>query len=167
MSLTVSNGEGSGIVVPGTGIHLNNMLGEKDINPAGFHRLSGGKTLSSMMAPSIFVYHGRPALILGSGGSNRLCGAILQVLCRHRLETMDLETAIHSPRLHHEGCVLDCEPGCLSPDEEHTLSRLGWDIRHWQQASVYFGGVHAIALDANGHIQAAGDPRRGGAIAWA
>jgi len=143
------------------------MLGEEDINPLGFHRLAAGETLSSMMAPSIFVRHGRPTLILGSGGSNRLRGAILQVLCRHRLEMMELETAICFPRLHNEGNVLDCEPDCLSPDEEHTLSDLGWNIRHWQQTSVYFGGVHAIALDAHGYIQAAGDPRRGGAVAWA
>ena len=167
VSVTTSNGEGSGIVVPGTGIHLNNMLGEEDINPLGFHHLPAGETLSSMMAPSIFVHNNRPALILGSGGSNRLRGAILQVLCRHRLEAMDLDTAIRFPRLHNEGDVLDCEPCCLRPDEEHTLSGLGWKIHRWQQTSVYFGGVHAIALDANGHIQAAGDPRRGGVVAWA
>jgi len=120
-----------------------------------------------MMAPSIFVRDNCSAMILGSGGSNRLRGAILQVLCRHILEDMDIETAVRSPRIHNEGEVLDCEPGCLGRDEEGTLSELGWNIRHWQQPSVYFGGVHAIALDANGQIQAAGDPRRGGAVAWA
>lgn len=167
VSMTTSNGEGSGIVAPGTGIHLNNMLGEEDINPLGFHRLSAGETLSSMMAPSIFVRNGLPAMILGSGGSNRLRGAILQVLCRYMLQSMDIETAVRFPRLHNEGKMLDNEPGCLNPDEEHTLSELGWNIRHWQQPSVYFGGVHAIALNAKGQIQAAGDPRRGGAVAWA
>ncbi|MDQ6973091.1 MAG: gamma-glutamyltransferase, partial [Mariprofundaceae bacterium] len=74
VSMTTSNGEGSGIVVPGTGIHLNNMLGEEDINPLGFHQQSGGETLSSMMAPSMFLRAHRPAMILGSGGSNRLRG---------------------------------------------------------------------------------------------
>jgi len=167
VSITTSNGEGSGVVAPGTGIHLNNMLGEEDINPLGFHRLPAGEPLSSMMAPSIFVRNDRPALILGSGGSNRLRGAILQVLYRHGLENMDIETAVCSPRIHNEGNVLDIEPGCLNPDEEHALSKLGWNIRHWQQPSVYFGGVHAIALDTNGQIRAAGDPRRGGAVAWA
>ncbi len=167
VSLTASNGEGSGIVVPGVGIHLNNMLGEADINPLGFHRLSPGETLSSMMAPSMFVRDGRPALILGSGGSNRLRGAILQVLCRHVMEGMDIEAAVHAGRLHNEGDVLDCEPGTLNAGEEAALSRLGWKIRHWRQPSVYFGGVHAIAVDATGRVRAAGDPRRGGAVAWA
>ncbi|MDQ6987414.1 MAG: gamma-glutamyltransferase, partial [Mariprofundaceae bacterium] len=167
VSMTASNGEGSGIVVPGTGIHLNNMLGEEDINPLGFHRLAGGKTLSSMMAPSIFEQQGRPALILGSGGSNRLRGAILQVLLRHLTDGMAIEDAVCAPRIHNEGDVLDIEPHALSPVDEKSLSESGWCIKHWSQPSVYFGGVHAISVDNNGHVRAAGDPRRGGAVAWA
>ena len=166
VSVTTSNGEGSGIVVPGTGIHLNNMLGEEDINPLGFHQLAPGTTLPSMMAPSIFLADGRPAMVLGSGGSNRLRGAILQTLVRHRLLGQDIETAVHAPRLHNEGRYLDIEPGLLNAEERQRLTDLGWQINDWQQQSVYFGGVHAIAVDG-GHCQAAGDPRRGGAVAWA
>jgi len=167
VSMTASNGEGSGIVVPGTGIHLNNMLGEEDINPLGFHRLGGGETLSSMMAPSILVRDGHPGVILGSGGSNRLRGAILQVLFRHAALGEALEDAIHAPRQHPEGMTLDAEPGGLNAAEEDALQRLGWRIRHWSQNSVYFGGVHAISVGENGHVEAAGDARRGGAVAWA
>jgi gamma-glutamyltranspeptidase/glutathione hydrolase len=166
VSLTSSNGEGSGIVVPGTGIHLNNMLGEADINPLGFHRLPGGEKLSSMMAPSIFVRHGRPAMVLGSGGSNRLRGAILQVLCRHLVEKMPLEAAISAPRLHNEGDILDAEPGCLPESEAVQLQAMDWNIRHWSERSIYFGGVHALALEGS-EIHGAGDPRRGGSVAWA
>jgi gamma-glutamyltranspeptidase/glutathione hydrolase len=167
VSLTTSNGEGSGIVVPGTGIHLNNMLGEEDINPMGFHTLPAGKTLSSMMAPSIFMQHGMPRLVLGSGGSNRLRGAILQVLYRHIIKGEGIETAVHAPRLHNEADMLDAEPGRLTAKEHDLLASLGWDIREWKQQSVYFGGVHAISMEANGSLHGAGDPRRGGAIAWA
>jgi len=167
VSMTASNGEGSGIVAPGTGIHLNNMLGEEDINPLGFHHLAGGKTLPSMMAPSIFEQNGRPALILGSGGSNRLRGAILQVLLRHLTDGTTIENAVCAARIHNEGDMLDCEPDALSPADEKALSQLGWHIKHWSQPSVYFGGVHAISVQSNGHVQAAGDPRRGGAVAWA
>lgn len=167
VSLTASNGEGSGIVVPDTGIHLNNMLGEEDINPLGFHRLAPGETLSSMMAPSIFTLAGRPALILGSGGSNRLRSAILQVLCYRFLAAMDIETAVCAGRLHNEGDSLDCEPGALDAEDEHRLEHLGWHLRHWREPSVYFGGVHAIAVDADGQVRAAADPRRGGTVAWA
>ncbi|HKI62933.1 MAG TPA: gamma-glutamyltransferase [Mariprofundaceae bacterium] len=166
VSLTSSNGEGSGIVVPGTGIHLNNMLGEEDINPLGFHALPAGATLSSMMAPSIFMQHGMPRLILGSGGSNRLRGAILQVLFRHMIDGNNIEEAVHAPRLHNEGMELDTEPGMLNDEQKQGLESLGWNIREWSQQSVYFGGVHAIAMDSRGRMTACGDPRRGGAVAW-
>jgi len=167
VSLTTSNGEGSGIVVPGTGIHLNNMLGEEDINPLGFHTLDPGTTLSSMMAPSIFLANGRPSMVLGSGGSNRLRGAILQTLVRHKFLRQNIETAVHAPRLHNEGNELEIEPDFLSAHERMHLLRLGWKLKDWQQQSVYFGGVHAISIDAKGNVQARADPRRGGAIAWA
>jgi len=167
VSMTTSNGEGSGIVVPGTGIHLNNMLGEEDINPLGFHRMKAGETLSSMMAPSILVRKGRASLILGSGGSNRLRGAILQVLLRHAVLGEPIEQAVHAPRLHPEGDVLDAEPGALETADEASLIRLGWRVRQWSDTSIYFGGVHAISIAANGSVEAAGDPRRGGAVAWA
>ncbi len=167
VSVTSSNGEGSGIVVPGAGIHLNNMLGEEDINPLGFHALPAGARLSSMMAPSIFIKDRRVSMILGSGGSNRLRGAILQTLARCRLLGQDIETAVPSPRMHNESSVLDVEPGLLSGHERARLTALGWDIKTWQNRSIYFGGVHAIAVDSRGNIHAAGDPRRGGAVARA
>jgi len=166
VSMTTSNGEGSGIVVPGTGIHLNNMLGEEDINPLGFHALPPGTTLSSMMAPSIFRHHGLPRLILGSGGSNRLRGAIAQVLVRRLLLGESIEQAVHAPRLHNEGDVLDVEPGLVDDTMRDMLIADGWRLREWSRSSVYFGGVHAIAVSDQGEISAAADPRRGGAVAW-
>lgn len=166
VAMTASNGEGSGIVVPGTGIHLNNMLGEEDINPHGFHTLAGGERLSSMMAPSILVHEGRPVLTLGSGGSNRLRGAILQVLSRHILLGEHIEQAVFAPRLHNEGNMLDAEPEGLNDTARQRLLELNWEIRDWVKQSVYFGGVHAICMDAKGHLHGAGDPRRGGSIAW-
>lgn len=165
VALTTSNGEGSGIVVPGTGIHLNNMLGEEDINPLGLHALAGGETLSSMMAPSVFLQHNRPRIVLGSGGSNRLRGAILQVLARCLLQGESIETAVHAPRLHNEGDRLDIEPDCLSEQEKEQLMQLGWTLQPWQQQNVYFGGVHAIDCATNGALLGSGDPRRGGAVA--
>jgi len=167
VSMTTSNGEGSGIVVPGTGIHLNNMLGEEDINPLGFHALTGGSTLSSMMAPSIFLEQGKPSLVLGSGGSNRLRGAMLQVLMHYKLFGKDIETAIQTPRLHNEGRYLDIEPGLINDMQRHQLMELGWKLREWSNQSVYFGGVHAVTRDADGGLHGCGDPRRGGAVAYA
>ena len=58
-SVTSTNGEGSGLVVPGTGIHVNNMMGEQDLNPLGFHRHPAGVRLPSMMAPSVLMRDGQ------------------------------------------------------------------------------------------------------------
>jgi len=167
VSLTSSNGEGSGIVVPGSGIHLNNMLGEEDINPLGFHTSPPGLTLPSMMAPSIFMKHGQPAVVLGSGGSNRLRGAILQVLTRHTRLGESIERAVHAPRLHNEGNRLDLEPGFFSDQDKELCTQMGWNLNTWQQQSVYFGGVNAISIDAKGQLCGCGDPRRGGAVCLA
>ena len=66
--------------MPGTGIHLNNMLGEQDLNPLGFHRHPPGRRLPSMMAPTVVLRDGEPELVLGSAGSNRIRSAILQTI---------------------------------------------------------------------------------------
>jgi gamma-glutamyltranspeptidase/glutathione hydrolase len=79
-SITNSNGEGSAYILENTGIMLNNMLGEADLNPLGFHQWPCDRRLSSMMAPTIILKEGTPAIVLGSGGSNRIRSAILQVI---------------------------------------------------------------------------------------
>ena len=79
-SVTCTNGEGSGQVVPGTGIHLNNMMGEQDLNPYGFFTFPPGRRLPSMMAPTLVLRDGEPELVVGSAGSNRIRAAILQVI---------------------------------------------------------------------------------------
>ena len=79
-SVTATNGEGSGVIVPGTGIHLNNILGEEDLNPLGFHRHPAGTRLPSMMAPTILLHEGEVELVLGSAGSNRIRSALLQMI---------------------------------------------------------------------------------------
>ena len=79
-SLSSSNGTASGVMVPGTGFLLNNMMGEEDLNPGGFGSMSPGMRMTSMMAPTIVMDGPRPCLGLGSAGSNRLRSAILQTL---------------------------------------------------------------------------------------
>ena len=79
VSLTVSNGEGCGEILDDTGIMLNNMLGEDDLNPLGLNNWLPNRRLSSMMCPGIAV-NNTSKLALGSGGSNRIRTAVLQVL---------------------------------------------------------------------------------------
>jgi gamma-glutamyltranspeptidase/glutathione hydrolase len=108
-SLTLSNGEGCGHVLPVTGIMLNNMLGEEDLNPEGFHRWGEDLRLSSMMAPTLAEHAGR-LIALGSGGSNRLRTAILQVLCNLIDLGLSPEASVAAPRIHLERGKISIEP---------------------------------------------------------
>lgn len=163
-SVTSSNGEGSSYIIPGTQIMMNNMLGEEDLNPEGFHLWSPGQRMSSMMAPTILLEAGRPQLVLGSGGSNRIRTAILQVISNVLDFQMDIQQAVRQPRIHWERNILHLEPGYDRNALETGLDA-GDEQVWWQQPNMFFGGVHVVAANQAGEIDGAGDPRRGGAVA--
>lgn len=158
-SLTLSNGEGSGYVLPGTGIMVNNMLGEEDLNPGGFHRWDTGVRVSSMMAPTIALDAQR-VIATGSGGSNRLRTAILQTLSNLCDFGMDAREAVESPRIHVEKDLLSIEPGFPDPAVEQVCA--GYPEHHrWSERNLFFGGTHTVIRDGRG-FTGAGDPRRDG-----
>jgi gamma-glutamyltranspeptidase/glutathione hydrolase len=156
-SVTCSNGEGSAIIVPGTGIQLNNMLGEQDLNPLGFHRHPPGRRLPSMMAPTVVLREGAAELVLGSGGSNRIRSAIVQTIVNLVDRDMPVQEAVCAPRLHFEDGVVYAEPGIDLSEVERT----NHTVARFRALNMFFGGVHAVQGDppAGG-----GDPRRGGAV---
>jgi gamma-glutamyltranspeptidase/glutathione hydrolase len=162
-TVTCSNGSCSGVVVPGTGMHLNNMLGEEDLNPLGYHRYEPGERVPSMMSPTVVLREGRPELALGSAGSNRIRSAILQTILAVVDDGFPAQEAVSRPRLHVEGRELDAEPGI----EEDALARLeaaDWTVRRWSEQNLFFGGVQAVARKPDtGALSGGGDPRRGGA----
>jgi gamma-glutamyltranspeptidase/glutathione hydrolase len=166
-SMTCSNGSGSGVLVPGTGVILNNMLGEEDLNPLGFHRLEPGRRVTSMMAPTVVLRDGEIELGLGSAGSNRIRSAILQTVVRTVEQGMSAAEAVGAPRLHFEDGVVQAEPGI----DEAALARIeagGLPVARRPAINLFFGGVQAVARDpATGALSGGGDPRRGGAVATA
>ena len=160
-SMTTSNGECSGDVLEGTGISCNNMLGEDDLHPDGFHAGPPGVRVASMMSPTFVLdADGQVELAMGSGGSKRIRSAILQVLSSVVDHGTPLADAVAAPRVHWDEDHLEAEPG-LDPE---VLAALEADhrVNVWPERSMYFGGVHAVAPGRD----AAGDARRGGAVAW-
>jgi gamma-glutamyltranspeptidase/glutathione hydrolase len=155
-ALSSTLGSGSGVFRGGT--QLNNMLGELDV--IGLEERPGGARLPSMMTPTMILEDDRPRLVLGSAGSVRLAGAIAQVAW-HVLCDVDLTAAIDAPRVHVEGATLHVEGGW----DEDAVAGLpqSWDVVPWSGRNLFFGGVQAVALAADGSLAAAGDPRRGGA----
>ncbi|HEX6116714.1 MAG TPA: gamma-glutamyltransferase [Solirubrobacterales bacterium] len=166
-SVTCSNGTGSGLIVPGTGVHVNNMLGEQDLNPHGFHRLPTGARMPSMMSPTVALRDGELEVGLGSGGSNRIRSAITQALLGMLDRGLGAQEAVDAPRVHFESGIVHAEPGV----DEAALARLargGLEIARWPDHNVFFGGVHAVQRDpGSGRLEGGGDARRGGAVAWA
>ena len=158
-TMTSSNGEGSGWVVPGAGIVANNMMGEDDLHPGGFHRSAAGERVASMMAPSLVVDPGGDVrLVVGSGGSKRIRTALLQVIAGVVDQGRPLAEAVEAPRLHWDGDQVHAEPGW--DDAALAAVEARWPVVRWTHRDLYFGGVHAVAPG-----EAAGDPRRGGSTA--
>jgi gamma-glutamyltranspeptidase / glutathione hydrolase len=159
-SATTSNGEGSGVLVPGTGLHLNNMLGEQDLSPLGFFAQPPGSRLPSSMAPTLVRRDGELELVLGSAGSNRIRSALLQVIVNMLDLGLPVQAAVDAPRLHAEDGLVSVEPGI----DAAALSAAGHRISRFRRRNTYFGGVQAVARTGP-VIAGGGDPRRGGAVA--
>jgi gamma-glutamyltranspeptidase/glutathione hydrolase len=166
-NVTCSNGSGSGVLVPGTGVILNNMLGEEDLNPLGFHATPPGRRVTSMMAPTVVLRDGEIELGLGSAGSNRIRSAILQTIVRAIEQGMGADEAVRAPRLHFEDGVVQAEPGI----DEAALARIearGTPVLRRPEINLFFGGTQAVARErGSGKLSGGGDPRRGGSVAVA
>ncbi|WP_088893766.1 gamma-glutamyltransferase [Leptolyngbya ohadii] len=161
-SMTSSNGEGSSYVIPGTGIMMNNMLGEADLHPNGFHQWRENIRIASMMAPTIILQNNQPAIVLGSGGSNRIRTAILQVISNLLDFQMPIAQAVSSPRVHWEAGVFNLEPGFPDAGDDRTFP---FDnvVERWQAQNMFYGGVHAVTHSLDG-FAGAGDSRRSGEV---
>jgi gamma-glutamyltranspeptidase/glutathione hydrolase len=161
-AITVSNGEGNGELVDDFGFMLNNVLGEEGVNPLGTTGWPIDTRLSSMMCPAIIEQADGGLVALGSGGSNRIRSAISQVVARLCVSDADLRTAIESPRLHIEDDHLDFEDLYGEPVRA-VLSEAFPNHRAWPRPNLFFGGVHAARLAADGSFTGVGDARRDGA----
>jgi gamma-glutamyltranspeptidase/glutathione hydrolase len=162
-TVTCSNGSCSGVLVPGTGMHLNNMLGEEDLNPGGYHRHEPGARVPSMMAPTVVLRDDKPELALGSAGSNRIRSAIVQTILNVVDLGMSAQDAVDRPRVHFDAGVVEAEPG-VDPEALEAMEKGGRALQRWSERNLYFGGVQAVARDpASGELSGGGDPRRGGA----
>jgi gamma-glutamyltranspeptidase/glutathione hydrolase len=164
VSLTTTAGESAGYVVPETGYIPNNILGEADLHPGGFHTRPAGQRIHTMMTPVVVLEKGRTRLVVGSGGSIRIRSAILQVLSNLLDFGMGLDEAVNSARVHLEDGSLQCEWG-YDASAVDELEGMGYSVNRWDKRSIYFGGAHSVSRTSSGRLVAAGDNRRGGSTA--
>jgi gamma-glutamyltranspeptidase/glutathione hydrolase len=162
VGLTTTPGESAGFMVSDTGVIMNNLLGEADLHPNGFHTLPPGARLSSMMAPTILLDGDMPRAVLGSGGSSRLRTAILQVISNIVDFGIPPAEAVGQSRVHFEGQAVELEGG-FDPAAADGLERAGYQVNRWPGHSMFFGGVHTAVVE-NVVFGGAGDHRRGGVV---
>ncbi|HYO85957.1 MAG TPA: gamma-glutamyltransferase [Dermatophilaceae bacterium] len=166
-SITTSAGYGSGVTTPGTGLMLNNALGEPELNRRGLHAFEPGSRMPSNMAPTTARRDDGAVLAVGTPGADRITTALFQVLTSFCLDDQDLQTAIDAPRLHvafdeQDRPRLEHEDGPGLREAAHA-SGLPWHTH--EEITMYFGGVGAALRRSNGALRAAADPRREAATA--
>ena len=166
---TLNFSYGSGIVIPGTGIIMNNVMDDFSSKPGvpnGFG-LIGGEANSiqptkrplSTMTPTMILKDGEPFVVLGSPGGSRIITTVLQVVMNIIDHDMNIAEAVHAPRIHHQWLPdqLELEPG-FSPDTVKILELYGQNVK----AGRAMGSVQTI-MHKNGYFYGISDPRRPGA----
>ena len=159
-AVTASSGYGSGEMPPGTGLWLNNCLGEIELNRRGLDAGPPGERLPSNMAPSV-GRRGGAVLAVGSPGADRITTAMQQFLINYMQLGLPLVDAIAHPRVHvdtsGEETQLKAEPGLDLPEVDLPVSV-------FPDIVMYFGGVGAAVYDETAGFGVAADPRREGGV---
>ena len=167
---TLNLAYGTGIVVPGTGILLNNEMDDFSAKlgvPNSYGLIGGvanaieaGKRPLSSMTPTIVFKDGKPLLVTGSPGGSRIITAVLQVISNIIDHGMNVAAATAAPRFHHQWRpdALFIEPG-FSADTVELLKRKGQVVR----SSRPMGSTQSIMAMPDG-LTGASDPRRRGAL---
>ena len=162
VSITMSNGYGSGITIPGTGIPCNNSLGEPELNPGGYLSIPPGGRLVSNMSPMVAWHEDGTTLAMGSPGASRITTTIFQGWLQFAYKKMSFEQTVRAPRLHVENInnefVVQYEPGI-----DVSLLREQFKLRPFPEQDMYFGALNIAGSDARGNLHALADNRRHGA----
>jgi gamma-glutamyltranspeptidase/glutathione hydrolase len=157
---------GTGIVAEGTGILLNNEMGDfsaKPGSPNAYGLIGGeanaveaGKRPLSSMSPTIVLHNNAPYLITGSPGGSRIITSVIQILLNVLEHDMNVAQASHAPRIHHQWYpdILFHEV-YFNPDTKDLLRKKG----HQLQQRDAMGSTQSIRI-RDGWIYGASDPRR-------
>jgi gamma-glutamyltranspeptidase/glutathione hydrolase len=158
-AITLSAGYGSGVMPPGTGMWMNNCLGEIELNRRGLTGSAPGTRLPSNMAPTVARRNDGSILAIGSPGADRITTALLCTLVGYMEMGMSLPDAVGHARAHLEfhpdGRRVAYEPGM-------PVEGIGIATRRFEDLSMYFGGVGAVLWSPRDGFVTAADPRRTG-----
>jgi len=152
--------------VPGTGILLNDGMGDFSPEPGGPNSIAPGKRPLSNMAPTLVLKVGKPYLTIGMPGGTRITSALTQVLVNLIDHQLELQEAINAPRIHRHTVtgelLLEAR---ITPKVRNALARQGYPLVIKKDYDIYLGGAQGVSIDAKtGMLSGAADPRREGAV---
>ena len=163
---TLNFSYGSGKMIPGTGMLINNEMDDfssKPGTPNGYgllgseaNAIEGNKRPLSSMTPTIIFKDQKPYMVFGSPGGSRIITTVLQVALNVMEHEMNIAQAVHSPGMHHQWLpeVLMLEKG-FGSDTEKLLENKGYKL--YQSSTM--GSVQAIVKEGN-YFYGSADPRR-------
>jgi gamma-glutamyltranspeptidase/glutathione hydrolase len=153
---------GSGVLVPGTGIMLNDEMDDFNPQPGTSNSVEPKKRPLSSMTPTIMLKNGKPFLSVGSPGATRIISALTLIIVNVVDYRMNIQDAIDAPRIH---CMTgDIFMESRIPKEvQDALTAKGHKLSVRGAVDLYFGGAQGVMIDpASGMLYGAGDPRRDG-----
>ncbi|HLA72456.1 MAG TPA: gamma-glutamyltransferase [Steroidobacteraceae bacterium] len=158
---------GSGLMVPGTGILLNNQMDDFSAKPGvpnGFqligadaNAIAPGKRPLSSSTPT-FIEGPKGLMIIGSPGGSRIPGMVILGTLNF-MDGKNAQEIVGAPRFHHQFSpdVIEFEPGALSADERAQLEARGHTLK---EGSRKWGNTQVVTWDyKTGKVEAASDPR--------
>ena len=162
VAITMSNGYGSGITIPGTGITCNNSLGEPELNPQGFFKIPPAGKFVSNMCPLTAWNQASATIAMGSPGASRITTSLFQGWTNFAMEAMDARATTEAPRFHVENIegefILQHEP-----DIDTSLASSLFKLRAFPRPDMYFGALNIAGRGATGQLFVSADKRRHGA----
>lgn len=158
---------GSGVVVPGYGIIMNDHMDDFVLTPGSVNSVQPGKRPLSSMSPTLVLDpQGRSFMTLGSPGATRIFPTVAQIISDVVDFGMPIQQAIMEPRLFQMASGNLNMEGRYSINAYEALKKLGHTITVRGDYDAYFGGVHAVLYDYNkGMLYGGADPRRDGQAA--
>ena len=161
-SQTIGHFFGSGVVVEGFGIVLNDDISDMERKPGHPNSVGPNKRSVANMAPTIVFRDGRPRLALGTPGSLRIFPAMAQVIGKVIFEGMNLEAAVAAGRIHWEENRFFFEGDIDADVRARARQELDEPVDERRAQDLFFGGIHAIEVVEDGTIVGVADPRREG-----
>lgn len=174
MTTTLNRSFGNRIVVPGTGMLLNNEMDDfssKPNTPNSYgligrdaNEIQPHKRMLSSMAPTIVTRDGKPYLLTGSPGGSTIINTVLQVVLNVLDHGMPVEQAVASPRIHHQWLpdIVRYEIGAISDEVAAELRAMGHKGLTGSRFGI--GDANTILIDAD-RFEGVSDPRNVGGVA--